>query len=259
MHIRQQNILKINNMEQKKATNGQLQKRINNAELIIDKGKGYKHIDFDDLGIHISICEDFVVLSTNFHHHVWNKVVSNNRAETCVMLDSLVDIALLHKEEIKDKDGRGNVFYSFDKLKNLSNLEDSEKTIVLMFETWVYVLETNVHSLSNDMVDYVTNQIKYLAWHALNTSIFNLADSDKDTSFNDVVDDYLSNEAYFMCGIGIDDDKRGLAINETKDVMVDALNKVREINKKYGANVDSFVVLKKRDDSEIEAMSELIG
>ena len=38
-------------MEQKKATRGELEKRIKNAQLIVDKGKNYKAFYFADRGI----------------------------------------------------------------------------------------------------------------------------------------------------------------------------------------------------------------
>ena len=61
-------------MEQKKATRGELEKRIKNAQLIVDKGKNYKAFYFAARGIGIYICQDYIVSTTNFHQHVWNRI-----------------------------------------------------------------------------------------------------------------------------------------------------------------------------------------
>ena len=141
-------------MEQKKATRGELEKRIKNAQLIVDKGKNYKAFYFADRGIGIYICQDYIVSTTNFHQHVWNRIDAMGYNTTCLMLESLVDIANAHSEEIQDKNEKGEVYYSLDKLRLIDTLTDTERIIIQMTEKWLYVINTSNHTLSNNPIDY---------------------------------------------------------------------------------------------------------
>ena len=242
-------------MEQKKATRGELEKRIKNAQLIVDKGKNYKAFYFADRGIGIYICQDYIVSTTNFHQHVWNRIDAMGYNTTCLMLESLVDIANAHSEEIQDKNEKGEVYYSLDKLKLVETLTETEKIIIQMTEKWLYVINTSNHTLSNNPIDYGGNSIKYFSWHALCNAFLN--NDNKDISYFDLIDRYLAYEAFLLSGNGVDEDKVQETFKECTSIMKKALKDIRDVNIKNGSKSEDFILVPKRNDDEAKALNEI--
>ena len=242
-------------MEQKKATRGELEKRIKNAQLIVDKGKNYKAFYFADRGIGIYICQDYVVSTTNFHQHVWNRINSAGYNSTCLILKSLVDIANTHAEEIQDKNEKGEIYYSLDKLKLVETLTETQKIIIQMTEKWLYVINTSNHTLSNNPIDYGGNSIKYFSWHALCNAFLN--NDNKDISYFDLIDRYLAYEAFLLSGNGVDEDKVQETFKECTSIMKKALKDIRDVNIKNGSKSEDFILVPKRNDDEAKALNEI--
>ena len=242
-------------MEQKKATRGELEKRIKNAQLIVDKGKNYKAFYFADRGIGIYICQDYIVSTTNFHQHVWNRIDAMGYNTTCLMLESLVDIANTHSEEIQDKNEKGEIYYSLDKLKLVETLTETEKIIIQMTEKWLYVINTSNHTLSNNPIDYGGNSIKYFSWHALCNAFLN--NDNKDISYFDLIDRYLAYEAFLLSGNGVDEDKVQETFKECTSIMKKALKDIRDVNIKNGSKSEDFILVPKRNDDEAKALNEI--
>ena len=242
-------------MEQKKATRGELEKRIKNAQLIVDKGKNYKAFYFADRGIGIYICQDYIVSTTNFHQHVWNRIDAMGYNTTCLMLESLVDIANAHSEEIQDKNEKGEIYYSLDKLRLIDTLTDTERIIIQMTEKWLYVINTSNHTLSNNPIDYGGNSIKYFSWHALCNAFLN--NDNKDISYFDLIDKYLAYEAFLLSGNGVDEDKVQETFKECTSIMKKALKDIRDVNIKNGSKSEDFILVPKRNDDEAKALNEI--
>ena len=242
-------------MEQKKATRGELEKRIKNAQLIVDKGKNYKAFYFADRGIGIYICQDYIVSTTNFHQHVWNRIDAMGYNTTCLMLESLVDIANTHSEEIQDKNEKGEIYYSLDKLRLIDTLTETEKIIIQMTEKWLYVINTSNHTLSNNPIDYGGNSIKYFSWHALCNAFLN--NDNKDISYFDLIDKYLAYEAFLLSGNGVDEDKVQETFKECTSIMKKALKDIRDVNIKNGSKSEDFILVPKRNDDEAKALNEI--
>ena len=242
-------------MEQKKTTRAQLEKRIKDAQLIVDKGKNYKAFYFADRGIGIYICKDYVVSTTNFHQHVWNRINSAGYNSTCLILESLVDIANTHAEEIQDKNEKGEIYYSLDKLRILDTLTETEKIIIQMVEKWLYLINDSIHSLSNNPILYGSNNIKYFTWHALQNAFIN--DENKDISYNDLIDRYLAYQAFLFSGNGVDDGKVHETLKECNAIMKKALKDIRDVNIKNGSKSEDFIIIPKQDIDEAKALNEI--
>lgn len=242
-------------MEQKKATRAELEKRIKNAQLIIDKGKNYKAFYFADRGIGIYICKDYVVSTTNFHQHVWNRINSAGYNSTCLILESLVDIANAHAEEIQDKNEKDEIYYSLDKLRILDTLTETEKIIIQMVEKWLYLINDSIHSLSNNPILYGSNNIKYFTWHALQNAFVN--NENKDVSYNDLIDRYLAYQAFLFSGNGVNDGKVHETLKECNAIMKKALKDIRDVNIKNGSKSDDFIIIPKQDIDEAKALNEI--
>ena len=111
-------------MEQKsKVTKAQLERRVKNALVFIPKDKEYQGIYFTDKGLRLEATNDYVVVSTNFHRHVFDAITTSGMSRPYIYVKQFIEIALAH--DCKYKDERGEMFYSYRKL--LNDLRDSKE------------------------------------------------------------------------------------------------------------------------------------
>lgn len=174
-------------MEQKKATRAQLEKKIKNAQVFI--GKAEKSIYFGDRGIGIYICKDEVLLKTNFHTHIWEKIISSNFSAPCMYLEQLVNIAHEHIKDITEKNTVGDIYYSFSKLTEIPNLSLAERGIVKMVVYFIYTVNESIFSIGNDKLSITKLLMDYILFTAKNEVYFNGRDNNKDA-------DILQNDLY---------------------------------------------------------------
>ena len=99
--------------------------------MFVDKSE--KSIYLADIGVGIYISKFQPVLSTNFHRHVWENINSVGYSGVFMYLNSFLDIVLAKLDDIKDKNTKGELYYSFGKLKACA-LSENERMIVSKVE-----------------------------------------------------------------------------------------------------------------------------
>ena len=131
-------------MEEKKITNGQLERRLKNALLHIDKTRDTKSIYFDDKGLRLTATEDFAIIETSFHRHVFNSITSQGISRPYLYTQRFIEIALANDCMVKD--AKGNVTRSYGKLMAvLKEKEDqTEFRVAWYYDLW---LNTIFHPL----------------------------------------------------------------------------------------------------------------
>jgi len=134
-------------MEQKKPTKKQLEKKLNEATVFVDKAE--KSIYLADIGVGIYITKFQTVLSTDFHRHVWENINSAGYSGVYMYINSFLDIALSHLDDIKGKTDKGELYYSFGKLKGCSLLEN-EKAIINKVEMFIYSVNDGLYSIGSN-------------------------------------------------------------------------------------------------------------
>ena len=102
--------------EKKKLTNGQLLRRLTNAVLHLDRTKDTKTVYFADKGLGLTYDdnENYAVVTTNFHRHVFKKITSQGISRPYLYIVRFVNIALENNCMLKDD--KGNFYYSYAKL-----------------------------------------------------------------------------------------------------------------------------------------------
>lgn len=103
-------------MEQKKKpTNAQLTRRIQTAVLHIDRTKDTKEVRFIDKGLHLVVNEDYAIIETNFHRHVFDNITSSGVSRPYLYTQRFVEMALENDCAVE-----GGLSYAklFDVLKN---------------------------------------------------------------------------------------------------------------------------------------------
>jgi len=154
-------------MEQKKPTNAQLQSKIRNAIVIVPKDKDTVSVYFSDKGVRYTVTDDYAVISTNFHSHVFDKVTASGYSRPYLYTKQFVEMALDNDCTVKTDDG--GVRYSYKKLFDvLEGKEDQTEFIIAkMFDMWsfnifqpLYGIEENAASQFLVYFDYMHNIAK---------------------------------------------------------------------------------------------------
>ena len=117
---------------QKKVTKAQLEKRIANAIVHVDKTKETKSIFFDDKGLRLTINEDYAIIETGYHRHVFNNFTSEGVCRPYLYTKRMIEIA-------NENDCIVNEGYSYLRLmKVLKDKQDqSEYNIAAYYDWWL--------------------------------------------------------------------------------------------------------------------------
>lgn len=138
-------------MEQKKPTNAQLQKRIKNAVIHIDRTKDTQSIYFSDKGVRLVVDNDGCVIETGYHRHVYSNITSAGLSRPYLYTKRVVEIALdvATTKRIKTKDG-----YSFNLLLLELNKKDdkAEYNIVYLYSWFLYCIFQPLYGIGEDEV-----------------------------------------------------------------------------------------------------------
>lgn len=140
-------------MEEKKLTNGQLERRLKNALLHIDKTSDTKSIYFDDKGLRLTATEDFAIIETSFHRHVFNSVTSQGISRPYLYTQRFIEIALSNDCLVKDE--KGNITRSYNKLMSvLKEKEDKTEFNVCWYtDLWFNVIFHNLYSIGETEIE----------------------------------------------------------------------------------------------------------
>ena len=79
---------------QKKVTKGDLEKRIQSAIVLVPKDRETKSVYFDDKGLRLTVTDDYAVVTTGAHQHVFSKITVYGISRPYLFTQRFVDIAL---------------------------------------------------------------------------------------------------------------------------------------------------------------------
>lgn len=174
-------------MEQKKPTNAQLQKRIANALIHIDKTKNTESIFFSDKGLRLTVSEDYAIIATGFHRHVFNNFTNAGISRPYIYTKRVIEIANENIVAVETEDG-----YSFAKLLEVLKAKEdkSEYNIVTYYEWWCSVIFDGLYSISEDEVGSWLVYFKYINILATNGML--LEEHKEDVTNKQFVEQFIS-------------------------------------------------------------------
>ena len=116
----------------KKPTNAQLLKRIANSIVHVDKTKDTQSIFFDDKGLRLTVTEDYAIIETGYHRHVFNNFTSSGVCRPWLYTKRMIEIAT-------ENDCIVNGGNSYQRLMQvLKDKEDkSEYNIATYYDWWL--------------------------------------------------------------------------------------------------------------------------
>lgn len=234
--------------KEKKQTAEQLRKRIERAQLIVERGPDFKAFNFADRGISIYICKDFVIESTLAHQHVWNKVIFDNQggmrfSEPCIFLERVVELANLHKDSISEKDAEGQLCYSFDKLTKTEGLTEGDKSLLSVADSFLSILSDAPFAVGTGSLARTSLYTQYYSLIARVSVILEQKDEDdsefKNLSINDFFNKYISLFRRISLYAKLDDVKLDAFSKEVDDAEKEAYERIcRFVNENGGEMVE---------------------
>ena len=122
-------------MEQKKQTRAQIERRLERAVLHIDRTKETKEFYFSDKGLKLIVTEDYAIVETSFHRHVFSNITSSGVSRPYLYVKRFIEITEEHDDKIID-----NFQYSYTKLFEVLKKEENkaEYNIATYFDWWCF-------------------------------------------------------------------------------------------------------------------------
>lgn len=106
----------------KSTTKGELERRIRNAIVLVPKTKDTISIFFDDKILRLTVTDDFAVIETGFHRHVFNQLTPSGVSRPYLYTKRFIEIAL--ENDCTVRDAKGNISRSYAKL--METLKEKE-------------------------------------------------------------------------------------------------------------------------------------
>lgn len=207
--------------EEKKPTASQLERRLMNAVVHIDKTKDTQSIYFSDKGLRITVDKEYAIIETGFHRHIFTSFTSAGLSRPYLYTKRFLEAALEHEKEIVTESG-----YSYERLFAVLKEDEENK------------------------VKY--NIAQYVDWWLFNiyAPLYSIGESEAETFL--VYESFIHNLARQNV---ILEEKTDDMTN------IQFLDRVQKMEKDFTANIDESVIFKKLTDeelvkSEIEAVQE---
>lgn len=155
--------------KKQKPTLAQLQKKISNAIVFIEKDpKTYNSIYFDDRGLTLEATDDYAIVGRLSFRMVFNSIVSGGYSRVHLVVQKIIEMAHSYGCKVEKN---GTFINSYWKLwENISTSDKDEKekledlSILSMFSSWIDVQQCTIFSLSERTQDVFTLQFAHRAF-----------------------------------------------------------------------------------------------
>lgn len=145
--------------EQTKPTNAQLTRRIEKAVLHIDRTKDTKSVFFGDKGLRLTVNEDYAIIETGAHRHVYDSVnMAQGYSRPYLYTKRIVDIAL--ENDCKTADGNLSYAVLLCNLKN--NGKESEYNIAMYYSWFLFNIFQPLYGIAEDEISSFLVYEEYL-------------------------------------------------------------------------------------------------
>lgn len=140
----------IKNNKGKKPTKGTLEKAIRDAVVLVPKDKETKSVFFDDKWLRLTVTDDYAVIATGAHQHIFNKITARGLSRAYIYTQRFVDIAL--ETDCVVKDAKGETTRSYAKLfEKLNAKEDkTEYNLCWYIDLWLSNIFSPLYQISED-------------------------------------------------------------------------------------------------------------
>lgn len=180
-----------------KPTNAQLQRRITNAVVHIDKDKSYQSVYWSDKGLRLETTDEYCVISTGFHRHIFNAFNSaQGVSRPYLYTKRVIEIA---NENLKDIEVDGG--YSFHRLLEVLKAKEdkSDYNIVTYADWWIFNCFHPLYSIGESEVESFLVYEAYL--HNIARNAVLLSEKKEDMTNKQFFDEVIKNMKNFIEGV----------------------------------------------------------
>lgn len=181
----------------KKPTNAQLSRRIQNAVVLVEKDKDTKSIFFDDKGLRLTITMDYAIIETGAHRHIFDFITpSGNVSRPYIYTKRFVEIADENDCIIEDR--QGNKLRSYAKLFDVLKKKDdnADYNMCWLIDKWFYNLFQPLYEIDETIVGTFLVYERYI--HNIARQTFLLSEHKEDVTNKQFVDAIIENEKSFL-------------------------------------------------------------
>lgn len=180
----------------KKITKNDIERRMRNAIVLVPRDKDYQGVYFDDKGLRVEITQDFAVISTNFHRHVFNSFTAAGVSRPYLYTRRLIDLA--NDNDCMVKDEKGNVTRSYVKLMSVlqAKADKSEYNVAWYIDLWLSNIFAPLYGIGESEAEAFLCYERYL--HNIAHNYVLLSEKTDDMTNVDFVNKVMENEREFI-------------------------------------------------------------
>ncbi len=186
-------------MNNNKSTKGELERRIRNAVVLVPKTKDTKSIFFDDKILKLTVTDDFAVIETGFHRHVFNQITASGISRPYLYTKRFIEIALANDSTWKDEKGQVRRSYSklFEIIKNKD--DKTEYNMCWYVDLWLNNIFSPLYSIDETEIASFLVYEQYL--HNIAKQQIILSEHTDDMTNLQFVDALIDNEKKYLEGM----------------------------------------------------------
>jgi hypothetical protein len=183
-------------MEQKKETRATIERKIKNAVVFVPRTKNTLGVFFSDKGLRLTVNEDYAIVATGFHRHVFNNFTNAGISRPYLYTKRVIEITNEHLEEIKTDNG-----YSFQRLLEVLKAKEdkSEYNIVTYVSWWLEIIFAPLYSIDESEAGSFLVYEAYL--HHIARQAVLLSEKKEDMTNKQFFDDVIKNMQDFIEGV----------------------------------------------------------
>lgn len=147
---------------QTKETRGMLERAINNAVVMVRKDRNTKSIFFDDKGLRLTVTEDYAVIETLSHRHVFDKITASGLSRPYMYVQQFLEIALENDCMVKDE--KGNATRSYARLFHILKEKDDklQYNICWYVDIWLFNIFAPLYTIDETEISSFLVYEEYL-------------------------------------------------------------------------------------------------
>jgi len=183
-------------MEQKKETRATIERKIKNAVVFVPRTKDTLSVFFSDKGLRLTVNEDYAIIATGFHRHVFNNFTNAGISRPYLYTKRVIEIA---NDNLKDIEVDGG--YSFQRLLEVLKAKEdkSEYNIVTYVSWWLEIIFAPLYSIDESEAGSFLVYEAYLH-HIARQSVL-LSEKKEDMTNKQFFDDVIKNMQDFIGGV----------------------------------------------------------
>ena len=189
----------MSSQQQKKPTKGDLEKKMRSAVVFVPKDRETISVYFDDKGLRLTATEDFAIIATGAHQHVFRSVTVAGVSRPYLYTKRFIEIAIANDSTWKDE--KGQVRRSYSKLfEIIKNKEDkTEYNMCWYVDLWLNNIFSPLYSIDETEIASFLVYEQYL--HNVARSQVILSEHTEDMTNLQFVDALIDNEKRYLEGM----------------------------------------------------------